>query len=186
MRITREIGIDMGHRIPAHTSKCRNLHGHRYRIIATCEGGLFTEGSSEGMVVDFGFLKSIMMDHIDRLFDHGTSMWRSDPTLLHELGPLADGLREKAGQYGYVAHAEGWKWGKLVITADVPTAENLAKLWAHILRPHVERHLEGTDGRLYSVTVWETPNCSAIYKLPNHPLRWEGNDTARDLLDERV
>lgn len=166
MRITREVGIDMGHRVPNHASKCKNLHGHRYRIIATCEGGLFRAGEQEGMVLDFGFLKALMMEHIDALFDHGTALWVKDPLLIHELGPSYGNIAEGVARRGYGAHDTGWKWGKLVVTNDVPTAENLAKLWGMMLQPHVERHLEGTDGRLYSITVFETPNCSAVYRLP--------------------
>jgi 6-pyruvoyl-tetrahydropterin synthase len=194
MRITREIGIDMGHRVTNHGSKCRNLHGHRYRIVVTLEGGLFTEGASEGMVLDFGFVKNLMMDHIDLYFDHGMALWVKDPLLAHELGPTFQSIRENCAMYGFVALKDGWRWGKLVVTQDVPTAENLAKLWAYILKPYMERDMEGTDGRLHSVTVWETPNCSATYVLPVGgvgmfmDVDWAKfeNRTAADLADDRV
>lgn len=161
--ISREIGIDMGHRVTNHGSKCRNLHGHRYRIIATCSGGLITEGEQEGMVLDFGFLKSIMMEEIDKHFDHGTALWADDPLLAHELGPAYYSIREQAKQKGLVALADGWRWGKLVVTADVPTAENLARLWFTLLKRPAERHMNDSDGELVSVTVWETPNCYVVY-----------------------
>ena len=54
--ISREISIDAGHRVTEHTSKCRNLHGHRYTIQAWCSGPLFSEGEQGGMVLDFGFI----------------------------------------------------------------------------------------------------------------------------------
>ena len=41
--LTRRIGIDMGHRVPDHGSKCRNPHGHRYEILATCEGPVINQ-----------------------------------------------------------------------------------------------------------------------------------------------
>ncbi|MED5305895.1 MAG: 6-carboxytetrahydropterin synthase, partial [Candidatus Thermoplasmatota archaeon] len=30
-RIRRWVETDTGHRVPNHKSKCRNMHGHRYR-----------------------------------------------------------------------------------------------------------------------------------------------------------
>lgn len=166
MRITREIGIDMGHRVPSHASKCKNLHGHRYRVIATVQGNLHNYGEQEGMVADFGFIKTTLMHHVDRLFDHGTALWVKDPILAHELGSQYSALAAKARLHGYAAPANGWKWGKLVITNDVPTAENLAKLWFNLIKTDCENYLHDLDGRLYSMTVWETPNCSAVYR-PN-------------------
>ena len=62
VKITKEIGIDMGHTVTNHDSKCKHLHGHRYRIICTVEGNIITEGSAEGMVIDFTDLKKAMME----------------------------------------------------------------------------------------------------------------------------
>ena len=59
--ITREIGIDMAHRVTHHGSKCKNIHGHRYTIHAMVKGPLFESGEQQGMVLDFGFLKEEMM-----------------------------------------------------------------------------------------------------------------------------
>jgi 6-pyruvoyltetrahydropterin/6-carboxytetrahydropterin synthase len=165
-RITREIGIDMGHRVTNHGSKCRNLHGHRYRIIATLAGDLVASGEQEGMVLDYGFVKKIMMDEIDARFDHGMALWIKDPLLIHELGPVRERIEDDVHLEGYAFGETGWKWGKLVVTRDVPTAENLARLWYGIISEPIAQMCDGTDGHLYSVTVWETPNCSAIYR-PN-------------------
>lgn len=169
MRITREIGIDMGHRVPNHGSKCKNLHGHRYRVIATVQGGMFEVGEQEGMVIDFGFLKEEMMLMVDAFFDHGMALWIQDPILVHELGPTHERIADDVFHHGYALGT--WKWGKIVVTRDVPTAENLAKLWYELLYWRLADRMEGTNGRLYSITVWETPNCSAIYKPNVSPLR---------------
>ena len=37
--VRRQIGIDAGHRVMTHGSKCRNMHGHRYTIEAHCQTG---------------------------------------------------------------------------------------------------------------------------------------------------
>ena len=61
MLITKQIEIDMAHRVPNHKSKCHNLHGHRYKIEVGVDDKLITRkgSSSEGMVIDFGDLKDI-------------------------------------------------------------------------------------------------------------------------------
>src|SRR5262245_26860983 len=79
--ITREIGIDAGHRVTWHGSKCRNLHGHRYTVQALGSGPLGGEGEQLGMVLDFGFLKEEMLAEIDAPCDHGMILWIDDPIL---------------------------------------------------------------------------------------------------------
>ena len=43
-RIRRWVETDTGHRVPNHSSKCRHMHGHRYRWEAELEGDVVTEG----------------------------------------------------------------------------------------------------------------------------------------------
>lgn len=162
--ITREIGIDMGHRVTFHGSKCRNLHGHRYTIQATCEGPLFQEGEQQGMVLDFGFLKEEMMNEIDAPCDHGMCLWREDTFVEKFLASfsqrqLDDMVRnvQRRGHYAGVSD-----FGKIYIVPFVPTAENLAKHWFDRLAPRVEER-SGGRASLLSVKVDETPNCSATY-----------------------
>jgi len=51
MIVEKEIGIDYGHRVPNHESKCFSPHGHRGRVIAVIEGDLIEEegDSQQGM-----------------------------------------------------------------------------------------------------------------------------------------
>lgn len=165
--ITREIGIDMGHRVTYHGSKCRNLHGHRYTVHATCKGPLFTDGEQQGMVLDFGFLKEEMMDEIDAPCDHGTTLWIDDPLLKQFMEMNSKGvdselelIRKCLGEKGY------WlgllRTGKTYVVPFVPTAENLARHWFERLAPRVNVRTDG-QATLVEVKVWETPNCSASY-----------------------
>lgn len=144
-QITREIQIDAAHRVPNHASKCRHLHGHRYVIQATCEGPLLATGESEGMVLDFSFLKEEMMRVIDGPCDHALIVWNNDPLFenktVHELG------------------------GKVAWVDFVPTAENLARHWFEMLVPGV-RYLTKERAVLTRVRVYETPNCWADYNKP--------------------
>jgi len=171
--ITREIGIDAGHRVTFHGSKCRNLHGHRYTIEATCVGPLFTEGEQQGMVLDFGFLKEEMVRECDEPCDHGMILWIDDPfTLKLALGGDSDILarvREAVQLVGYHQlrlNVDDNTGGKYYIVPFVPTAENLAKHWFERLAARVTQRTDN-QASLYSVKVYETPNCSAQY--PTNP-----------------
>ena len=164
--ITRRLEIDMGHRVPDHGSKCRNLHGHRYVIEAKCEGPLAEAGEQNGMVVDFGFLKRVMVEQIEKPFDHRLCLFRGDPLLSNlfgvDLGPkacaaLARG--EVVTDFGPEVDGQA-----LTVVDAVPTAENLAAIWFAQMAPHVELLTDGR-ARLIAVTVHETPNCMATVSL---------------------
>lgn len=157
--ITREIGIDAGHRVTYHGSKCRNIHGHRYTVQATCKGTLAIEGEEEGMVQDFAFLKEIMMGEIDDPCDHGLILWVQDP-LLAALPGVQSLDVEKVRREHY--QLTRWDGGKLYVINSVPTAENLARHWFDRMAPRITKSTEGR-AYLYSITVYETPNCSAEY-----------------------
>jgi len=147
--ITRRIEIDMAHRIPDHKSKCFNIHGHRYVIEATCTGNIIEEGEQTGMVMDFGFLKSCMMLCIHDHFDHGAAFYFEDPLVLD----------------GTINCKPGWK---VCLLTDVPTAENLAKVWYEALKEEIERFFMVKPvkaPRLKHLDVWETPNCVARYPV---------------------
>jgi 6-pyruvoyltetrahydropterin/6-carboxytetrahydropterin synthase len=168
--VTRQIGIDAGHRIATHGSKCRHMHGHRYAIEATCRAmHLHQAGEQTGMVLDFGFLKEEMMAVIDAPCDHGFIVAWDDLEVLGMFVPagksLADwqeDLRAAVRAAGY-AGPEGCRMGqKLYVVPFQPTAECLARHWFERLRPAVERRSDGLAA-LTCVRVWETPNCYAEY-----------------------
>ena len=168
--IVREIGIDAGHRVPMHASKCKHPHGHRYLIEAHCTGQLQEGNEQEGMVIDFGFLKEEMMEIIDEYCDHGQILQVNDP-YVKRFAPKID-LREavrqvrSCGFYSYkgrLAEAEELPV-KLYLVAFAPTAENLARHWFQRLAPRVDERTEG-KGHLARIVVHETPNCRAYYPL---------------------
>ena len=144
MRIQKEIEIDMGHAVTNHNSKCKHLHGHRYRILVTVDDKLVSSGSSEGMVIDFSDLKKAMMDVIDRQFDHAFVLWQEDPRA---------GLIQQAHE---MWHND---FDKLTLLPFVPTAENLATYWFGLMRGVL---LDDYGIRLYQIDVWETPTSCAI------------------------
>ena len=70
-RIRRWVETDTGHRVPNHKSKCRHMHGHRYRWEAELEGDVVTERgvSDEGMLMDFSDISNILEEHIHDVID---------------------------------------------------------------------------------------------------------------------
>jgi len=165
--ITREIGVDMGHRVTHHGSKCRNLHGHRYTVQVTVEGPLFVEGEQQGMVLDYGFLKDIMMKEIDTPCDHGMCLWIEDPFVEKLMGGImAQFAEEQVKLQGYaevqIPAPSTNDGGKFYIVPFVPTAENLARHWYKRLAQPILNATQGL-GNIASIKVWETPNCSAVY-----------------------
>lgn len=159
--ITREIGIDAGHRVTYHGSKCRNVHGHRYRVLAHCVGELAEKGEQQGMVLDFGFLKEEMMAEIDAPCDHGLILWADDP-LLNVLLPYPQYQQPRQACVDNGHHLTTCPTGKLYLVPFVPTAEHLAQHWFDRLAPRVAER-SGQRARLEQIEVWETPNCRAIW-----------------------
>lgn len=144
MLITKEIEIDMAHRVPNHKSKCKNLHGHRYKIEVGVDDQLITESgsSSEGMVIDYGDLKETMIEVIDKQFDHNSVFSLDDPALEFIIQ-----IKQFQDKIPYLVHF-------------IPTAENLAKHWYMLMNTELSK--KGI--RIKYVKVWETPTSTAIYE----------------------
>lgn len=153
IEVTKRIEFDAGHRVPDHASKCRSPHGHRYVVEIAVAGLPAVEpGDPEnGMVVDFGRLKTMLVNHVHDPYDHAFLVHRDDP-----LRDLLTGF------------ALGEEPFKVAVLPVVPTAENLCTLIADQLDLEVaawsrESARLGTL-RLTRVTVWETPTCSAEWR----------------------
>jgi 6-pyruvoyltetrahydropterin/6-carboxytetrahydropterin synthase len=156
--VSRRIEIDAAHRVPRHHSKCRNLHGHRYVVEAWCQGPL-DDGTQDGMVIDFGFLKEEMVSIIDDPCDHSAIFSVDDPILDILLDDRRD-VQHEVGLEGYAQRIAAF--GKIYIIPGVPTAENLARHWFDRLEARVCVRTAGR-AQLGLVKVWETPNCWASY-----------------------
>jgi 6-pyruvoyltetrahydropterin/6-carboxytetrahydropterin synthase len=171
--VTRRIGIDAGHRIMTHGSKCRHIHGHRYEIEASCRAArLHDQGEQSGMALDFGFLKEEMMAVIDGPCDHGFIAQTDDGELLRMFAPqdgaAADdwiiALREKVALEGFAETTDCRLGTKLYVLPVPPTAEQLAEHWFNRLAARVAGRSGGV-AELARLRVWETPNCWADYGL---------------------
>jgi 6-pyruvoyltetrahydropterin/6-carboxytetrahydropterin synthase len=133
--VTRYHDISCGHRVCEHESRCRQLHGHNYRIHFTCRGG---NGGldSIGRVIDFSEIKNRLCTWLEAEWDHRMLLWHNDP----------------------------WLSAVLSIDPTVvpvpfnPTAENMALYLLRTVGPSV---LEGTGISLVNVRIEETRKCSA-------------------------
>ena len=72
IRLTRSFGFEMAHALDGHDGKCKNIHGHSYKLKVTVRGNPLKDKSSpkNGMLIDFGDLKAIVNRHVCEVFDH--------------------------------------------------------------------------------------------------------------------
>ena len=66
MQITKEFSFDAAHKLEWHSGKCKNLHGHTYKLLVTLEGDL----NENGIVLDFGDIKKIVKENVMEKLDH--------------------------------------------------------------------------------------------------------------------
>jgi 6-pyruvoyltetrahydropterin/6-carboxytetrahydropterin synthase len=175
--ITRSIGVDYGHRVMTHGSKCKSIHGHRGTIEATCtSSGLHQSGEQSQMVLDFGFLKDAMINVVDRSIDHGFIASINDDELLRHLIPeelnssearlsIKSSLDEKGYWLSIENHSSRIRTlldTKLYVIPFIPTSERLAEHFFNRLREPVQEQSNGV-AELSNLRFWETPNCYSDY-----------------------
>jgi len=138
MIITKTIEWDMGHRVMNHKSKCKNIHGHRYKMEVTLEGKLIdiSGDSSEGMVIDFVDIKRIATEYVHDVLDHGFMVWEKDEKLLKFFDENPD--------------------QKHIIVPFTSTVENIAK-WVFDQLDKQYQDTYKTGLKLKSIRMWETP-----------------------------
>lgn len=143
--IRRYVETDTGHRVPNHRSKCRHMHGHRYRFEAEIEGDVVDiEGvSEEGMLIDFSDVSAILMEQVHDIIDHAFVVYEKDDLLLKMFSALP---REH----------------RIVVVPFIPTAENLAKWAFEQVAPHL-RTSYGNRLKLKAMHVRETPKSWASW-----------------------
>ena len=81
IRITKQFGFETGHALHGYDGKCKNVHGHSYKLYVTVIGTPIDDKSNVkyGMVIDFGDLKKIVNEEIVDLFDHATVFNQNTP-----------------------------------------------------------------------------------------------------------
>ncbi|WP_299221717.1 6-carboxytetrahydropterin synthase [uncultured Aquimarina sp.] len=81
IRITKQFSFETGHALYGYDGKCKNVHGHSYKLSVTVIGSPITDTSHVklGMVIDFGDLKKIVKEDIEDVFDHATVFNKNTP-----------------------------------------------------------------------------------------------------------
>ena len=81
IRITKQFSFETGHALYGYDGKCRNVHGHSYKLSVTVIGKPIGDLShvKYGMVIDFGDLKKIVKTEIVDVFDHATVFNKNTP-----------------------------------------------------------------------------------------------------------
>ncbi len=132
-----EYHFDSAHFLTDYYGKCENLHGHRWRVVASIsQESLNISGDERDMVVDFGVFKKAVREVCDAL----------DHTFLIEEGSLKDSTIAALEDEGFSLTIVPWR----------TTAENIAT--------YIAEELIAKGFAISSVEVYETPNNCAIYE----------------------
>lgn len=139
IRVTKEFSFETGHALYGYDGKCKNVHGHSYKLAVTVIGTPVSEKDAVklGMVIDFGDLKKIVKEEVVEQFDHATVFNKNTPHL-----ELAKELEKR---------------GHKVILADYqPTSENMVLHFADKIKARLPKNLQ-----LHSLKLRETETAYA-------------------------
>ncbi|KGL59180.1 6-pyruvoyltetrahydropterin/6-carboxytetrahydropterin synthase [Polaribacter sp. Hel1_33_78] len=81
IRITKQFNFETGHALYGYDGKCKNVHGHSYKLSVTVSGEPIKDNTHVkfGMVIDFSDLKKIVNEEIVDVFDHATVFNQNTP-----------------------------------------------------------------------------------------------------------
>jgi 6-pyruvoyltetrahydropterin/6-carboxytetrahydropterin synthase len=139
IRITKQFSFETGHALFGYDGKCRNVHGHSYKLSVTVIGSPIEEKGAVklGMVIDFSDLKKIVKEEVVDVFDHATVFNKNTPHI-----ELAKELTNR---------------GHSVILADYqPTSENMVLDFADKIKARLPKNIT-----LFSLKLQETDSSFA-------------------------
>ncbi len=134
IRITKQFSFETGHALYGYDGKCKNVHGHSYKLSVTVIGTPIIDKANVkyGMVIDFGDLKKIVKSEVVDVFDHATVFNKNTPHV-----ELAKELENRDHN---------------VILVDYqPTSENMVVDFAEKISSRLPSHI-----RLFSLKLQET------------------------------
>ena len=146
IRITKQFSFETGHALYGYDGKCRNVHGHSYKLSVTVIGTPISDSNNVkfGMVIDFGDLKRIVKREIVDVFDHATVFNKNTPHV-----ELAKELSDR---------------GHNVLLVDYqPTSEMMVIDFAEKIKKHLPENIN-----LFSLKLQETdPSFAEWYAADN-------------------
>ena len=136
IRLTKEFSFDAAHALVDYDGKCRHIHGHSYRLLITIQGAPNDnlDDPKNGMVMDFGLIKTLVNQKIIDTYDHAL--------LLRFDAPLAAALQEA--------------YQNVISLPFQPTCEQLCLHFADLLKQAFPPAF-----RLFSIRLYETPTSYA-------------------------
>ena len=134
IRITKQFTFETGHALYGYDGKCRNVHGHSYKLSVTVIGTPIADPGNVkyGMVIDFSDLKKIVKEEVVDVFDHATVFNKNTPHL-----ELANELKERGHH--------------VILVGYQPTSENMVIDFADKIKKRLP-----SDISLYSLKLQET------------------------------
>lgn len=139
IRISKQFTFETGHALYGYDGKCKNVHGHSYKLLVTVIGTPIEDKNhvKYGMVIDFSDLKKIVKEEIVEKFDHATVFNKNTPHI-----ELAKELEER---------------GHHVILVDYqPTSENMVIDFVQKIKSRLPQNIE-----LFSLRLQETDSSFA-------------------------
>lgn len=139
IRITKKFEFEAGHALFGYDGKCKNLHGHSYKLFVTVIGEPIhdTDNVKNGMVIDFGDLKKIVKNEIIEIFDHAMVFNAKSPHL-----EVAQELKNKGHQ--------------IILVDYQPTSENMVIDFAQRIQQYLPENIS-----LFSLRLQETESSYA-------------------------
>lgn len=144
-----EESFDSSHFLRGHSGKCKNLHGHRWRVKYGLKAeSLIDSGSSEGMIIDFTDIKNIIKNYFKN-YDHAF-IFTDDNKISKE-------------EENFIKACKDMSF-KIVTIPVRSTAENMSKLFFYELEEELSKVVENKNFNIDYITVYETPNNAATYR----------------------
>jgi 6-pyruvoyltetrahydropterin/6-carboxytetrahydropterin synthase len=139
IRITKQFSFETGHALYGYDGKCKNVHGHSYKLSVTVIGSPITDTShvKYGMVIDFSDLKKIVKEEIVDHFDHATVFNKNTPHI-----ELAEELKNRGHH--------------VILVEYQPTSENMVTDFAQKIKNRLP-----ADIQLHSLKLQETDSSFA-------------------------
>lgn len=133
--VTTEGSFDAAHFLKDYQGKCKNIHGHRWRVVVQVSAtSLLEDKQNQGMVADFKDVKKAL-NQLLNTFDH---------TLIYEKDSLKPALKKLLQEEDFALREVPFR----------PTAENFSRFFYEELKKSMN---------ITQVSVYETPNNCATY-----------------------
>ncbi|OUS01532.1 6-carboxytetrahydropterin synthase QueD [Flavobacteriales bacterium 33_180_T64] len=139
IRITKQFSFETGHALYGYDGKCKNVHGHSYRLDVTVIGQPITDNTNVkfGMVIDFSDLKKIVKEEIVDVFDHATVFNKNTPHV-----ELAKELKDRGHN--------------VLLVGYQPTSEMMVIDFAEKIKQRLPKNI-----KLYALKLQETASSYA-------------------------